>query len=153
MKDFIEKIQGMLTEEHYKDFIPVKPSVCRECTDCCSDLVPFEMTKIKMLKKKHRKLFRGIKLVPKKDMWYIKRTSAGKGKCIFLKNSECLIYEDRPPICKYFGSSPIMRCGLEGLDVCPPQFEKDRLARIAQEESLALMESMFDIHIPKEVMG
>ena len=139
-------IQKLLSEEQLQNYTPVKHEVCIKCLDCCSDLVPFSRDEIKKFKKRHRKLFRGTKIVPHLDLFYIKNRSVGDaaGKCIFLKGTECIIYNERPEICKMFGSSPVSMCGLEGLDTCPPQEERDRLSRIAKQESFNIMEEIYN---------
>ena len=144
MKDMNDIIK-LLEPKHLEDYTPVKHSVCRECLDCCSDQVPFKMQEIKRYKKQHKKLFRGTYLVPHNFEFYIQKKTRNKdSKCIFLKGTECLIYEDRPDICRHFGSNPISMCGLEGYDQCPPKETRNQLSTVARRKSFAIMEEIYN---------
>lgn len=44
--------------------------------------------------------------------------------CIFHYNGKCLIYEDRPGICKAYGETHLVRCPYENLETQPTGYNK-----------------------------
>jgi len=75
---------------------------CKEgCSECCSP-IPFEYTLIKNNFHKRNKNHVINEIIQYDDTRYILFTKSFK--CIFLdENNKCLIYNDRPKICKEFG--------------------------------------------------
>jgi len=70
--------------------------VCKEgCTDCCGP-VPFNKEELSRLKGKDRK-----------------KCNTGAADCPYSLNGGCDIYEDRPFICRIFGTAkdvPLLEC-------------------------------------------
>jgi Fe-S-cluster containining protein len=126
------------------DFIPINKELCSQCgAECCDVSTPFNMEDIKRIKKKYKKLLRGVKLVPTQaDAYSLQKR--GNKQCVFLdKNKRCKIYEDRPQICRDFGDKPWARCAYCGLSAIPTDpGELRELARVAQLKSFETMARM-----------
>ncbi len=134
-----------LTELYGKEvdpnYVPVKPEVCSGCTDCCSDEVPFTLAELDKFSNMHPEL------VKSKEFEYIMdNTSAyikNDGKCVFLKDELCVIYEQRPDICRAYGSSPLAQCGMEGIGYTPNAGERSERAGPAHQRASENMMKVF----------
>lgn len=126
------------------DFTPINKELCSQCgAECCDVSTPFSLEDIKQIKKKHKKLLRGVKLVKSKADAYTLH-KRGNTQCVFLsEDKRCKVYEDRPQICRDFGEKAYARCAYCGLDEIPTDPEELReLARIAQLRSFETMAEM-----------
>lgn len=80
---------------------------CQRCTSCCKDSIN-HIRHIKLLKLEGIKLSRKIKIpienftVPTLDKIYPNEISKNDGKCIFLKDNFCKIYDIRPLVCQFY---------------------------------------------------
>ena len=134
-----------LTEKYGKlvdpKYIPVKDKVCEECTDCCSDMVPFTMEEINKFTELRPDL------AYNKELEYVMDgTSAylrNDGKCAFLVDGRCAVYEDRPDICRAYGASPLAQCGMEGIGYTPTAPERAELSKPAHQKSSENMMNVF----------
>lgn len=80
---------------------------CQRCTLCCKDSSK-HIRHIKLLKQEGISLSRKIKIpmenftVPTLDKIYSHEILKNNGKCIFLKDNICNIYEIRPLVCRFY---------------------------------------------------
>ena len=143
INDMLSKIDG-LQYTGDDDFTPIDKALCSQCgAECCDVSTPFSLQDIKRIKKKHKKLLRGVKMVKSKADAYtlIKR---GNKQCVFLdENKRCKVYDDRPQICRDFGEKPYARCAYCGLSEIPTDADELReLARVSQLKSFETMAKM-----------
>lgn len=116
----------------YTDFTPINRELCRSCgSECCDKTTPFTPADIKAIKKSHRKLLRGVKMIPAfSDAVILEKQN--NQKCVFLdKNKLCSIYDIRPQICRDFGDKPYCLCAYNGLDEIPT--DPKQIAFLASE--------------------
>ena len=83
-----------LIEESLSDIYDKIPcSVCEaDCFRCCTNMVQFTEEELNLM--------RGYKF---------------DGKCSHLVNGKCSVYENRPFVCRIYGTSELLRC-----DGCTP---------------------------------
>lgn len=82
---------------------------------CCKASVPYNVTEAIHLSNKAEELNIDIRILPskeKKNYFNIVRKdklfkSLDDENCIFLKNGRCLIYEERPGICRVYGTEKV----------------------------------------------
>ena len=80
---------------------------CQRCTLCCKDSCK-HIRHIKLLKQECITLSRKIKIpiekftVPTLDKTYSHEILKDNGKCIFLKDNICKIYDSRPLVCRFY---------------------------------------------------
>jgi len=80
---------------------------CQRCTLCCKDSSK-HIRHIKLLKEEGITLSRKIKIpiekftVPTLDKIYSHEILKDNGKCIFLKDNMCKIYDSRPLVCRFY---------------------------------------------------
>lgn len=122
----------LLREIDYPDFTPIDRALCRQCkAECCDSTTPFTKKDIAEIKKKHRKLLRGVEAVPSVgDAFVLRRHN--NDKCVFLGDDDlCRIYDVRPQICRDFGDKPWCLCAYNGLSEIPT--DPKVLAHLASE--------------------
>lgn len=138
MKQFSEECEG---------FPPIDRNLCASCgAECCDVSTPFSKDDLARIKKKSKKLLRGVKVVPgKADSFSLHRR--GNTQCVFLDaNKRCTIYDIRPQICKDFGDKPFAMCAYYGQDKVPEDLKTRReLAKKVQIESVEVMMKMAGI--------
>lgn len=124
-----------MTDIVYDDFTPIDRALCRQCNaECCDSTTPFLLSDIKLIKQKHRKLLKGVKIIPSVgDTFILKKRD--NDKCVFLnQENRCMIYNIRPEICSDFGDKPYCLCAYNGLKTIPTdKKELDALAAKAQK--------------------
>lgn len=102
-----------------------KNGVCSGCGRCCSNNIPLTKKEIKELKQivKKRKL---------KPTWNIALTNMRNySNCPFLTNdNKCLIYQDRPQICKSF------KCDMQKKKVFDKELLKEPMELINLREEI-----------------
>lgn len=80
---------------------------CQQCTLCCKDSYN-HVRRIKLLKQESISLSRKINIpieqfaTPTFDKIYSHEILKNNGKCIFLKNNFCKIYNNRPLVCQFY---------------------------------------------------
>ena len=80
---------------------------CQRCTSCCKDSLK-HVRHIKLLKKEAITLSHKIKIqienftVPSLDKIYSYEILKNDGKCIFLNDDICKIYNNRPLVCQFY---------------------------------------------------
>lgn len=80
---------------------------CQRCTLCCKDSCK-HIRHIKLLKQEGIALSHKIKVpiehfaVPTLDKTYSHEILKDNGKCIFLKDNICKIYDNRPLVCRFY---------------------------------------------------
>lgn len=132
----------VLAKQEYPNYIGVKESLCLTCSECCNDSVDFWNYEVKDIKKKYKKLFKGVivesahEIDPEKVRLRKRKntgTEYGNNPCVFLdvETLKCKVYDVRPDICRRYGSSPIVPCGYEELDVLPEMSERIKLRKDA----------------------
>ncbi len=82
------------------EIIPHVNNCPRTCSDCCGP-VPFTGTEFKALPRQHRRTLSMLQASPQ-----------NRGRCAFSTHDGCMIYENRPLVCRLFGASeqPMMQC-------------------------------------------
>jgi Fe-S-cluster containining protein len=80
---------------------------CQRCTLCCKDSFK-HIRHIKLLRQEGIALSRKIKIpierftIPTLDKIYSHEILKNNGKCIFLKDDVCKIYDSRPLVCRFY---------------------------------------------------
>lgn len=83
---------------------------CSKCGQCCSNYLPLTEKEIKQL----RGIVKTRKLKPTKRLFETNNYST----CPFLdSNNRCIIYEERPNICKQFTCDRFKRRDYEGVEI------------------------------------
>ena len=107
--------------EIQKLYEKIPASVCKKgCFDCCSNVVQFAPEEL-----------------ARAGNYELKN-----GKCVFLTEKGCSIYENRPFVCRLFGTSEIASC-----DGCAPE------RFLTKEETLALSGSYAKLKNQQEGRG
>lgn len=116
----------------YPDFVPIDRALCGQCgSECCDSSTPFTKEDLASIKKKYRKLLRGVEIVPDGGSAFVLRKRSSK-QCVFLdQNKKCKIYDIRPQICRDFGDKPWCLCAYNGLSTIPT--DPKELAYLASE--------------------
>jgi len=124
----------------------VRDGMCRECTDCCSDKVPFSPDEIDALNKTHPLHLEKVEVLSIEEMGHTAAyLTTGDGKCVFLNDGRCDIYETRPEICRAYGETPLAMCGMEGVDETPVKRNRQSRGRKAVAKSHNNMEKVFSL--------
>ncbi len=112
---------------------------CATCAQtqhhCCKASISFTIMEVIDLVEKAEKKGIAVKVLPSKDKPnYFNIVKKGKvfkslndENCIFLKDARCTIYEERPSICRVYGSE-MVKCWFHNLDYDTPAltlFEMD----------------------------
>ena len=112
---------------------------CATCAQtqhhCCKASISFTIMEVIDLVEKAEKRDIDVKVLPSKDKPnYFNIVKKGKvfkslndENCIFLKDARCTIYEERPSICRVYGSE-MVKCWFHNLDYDTPAltlFEMD----------------------------
>jgi Fe-S-cluster containining protein len=79
---------------------------CDQCKGQCCTFPGFSRREFKVVKKKYG--IPAIAQVVPIDAGYI--IAMEDGTCPYLKNGRCSIYEDRPLVCRAYGTSPALPC-------------------------------------------
>ncbi|MCW3996570.1 MAG: YkgJ family cysteine cluster protein [Candidatus Bathyarchaeota archaeon] len=82
---------------------------CNRCGLCCGD-TPHKIRHILLLPKEAQMISQQTGLpkqvfskeVPNKDPYFYEMQKSVEGKCFFLKNNQCNIYQIRPLICRFY---------------------------------------------------
>jgi Fe-S-cluster containining protein len=80
---------------------------CEQCTTCCKDSDK-HIRRIKLLEQESITISRKINIpieqfaVPTFDKIYSFEILKNNGKCIFLNNNFCKIYDNRPLVCQFY---------------------------------------------------
>jgi Fe-S-cluster containining protein len=115
---------------------------CNNCDGDCCGPIPLEHRFIKKMWKKYNldesigklKLQKFTRTKIPKHFHYYKESIS---HCIFKASTEtggCLIYNDRPTICKSYGETDLVRCPYEGLEKQPNDKITRRNLVIANDE-------------------
>lgn len=145
--DLTEKF-GKLIDPDYES---VKDGVCQNCTDCCSDIVPFSNEEVLKLKLSHPEYMDKIieETVPNMGGTAKYLKNGDTQKCVFLVDRMCVIYEMRPDVCRVYGSSPFAMCGMEGKDKTPGRRVRNKLAIVAVKRSSENMTRLRNVVMKK----
>jgi len=127
---------------------------------CCKASVPYNVTEAIHLANKAEELGINIRILPskeKKNYFNIVRKdklfkTLDDENCIFLKNGRCIIYEDRPAICRVYGTEKV-KCWFYDLDYDTPadvifDMDKDDVShltkKITKENETSIIEFFKD---------
>jgi len=134
----IEKILADLRKVEVSDVnLP-----CDKCGECCTQSVPFMEDELKKIKRKYSKRFKKINAIKDTEdngyrLKFKGQSVSNMNKCVFYENNRCSIYEDRPELCRDYGSKLYAQCGYNGLTVIPESDEeKFNLTATAQKRSM-----------------
>lgn len=167
-----ERNKYLLESELINEHLP-----CDKCDGDCCGPVPFNLTKLLFIfdkyskNKKFNKRFPWNEQTVKKNMifiqafpndnnnvmaffkthgQYLKNNLKGKDSCIFKDNEitgGCLIYEDRPIICKEYGRRKLLKCPYSGLQEQPKDEEvKKGLVRLGFEARNNTLLNTFNVN-------
>lgn len=106
---------------------------CQSCLGDCCNPIPMTNRKLREVWKKYsltEKLGTLDKNLPEYDSTYDgvdyytvgKNDVYGRRVCVFKDSvgcNRCMIYEDRPDICRAFGETELLRCPYENLETAP----------------------------------
>jgi len=130
-----------------------KPLPCEKCYgSCCGKKVHFSKKDLKRIQKKYTSLIEKLKIyavqLDKKTFQFESDLESYKKDwyCIFYdKNSnKCLIYEERPQVCRMYGKSKLLLCPFEGMDYVPEKGsaeEQDLVIQTQIKQSQTLLGS------------
>lgn len=93
---------------------------CSSCNShCCTDDVMFSQSDINLIRDNYSIRFQTSPVKTMPGFFRLRKRKSTNGKCIFIYNNKCMIYEHRPSICKEYGLKKYILCPFAGMDSIP----------------------------------
>lgn len=127
---------------------------CQDCNADCCGLIPMSKEFVSGMWSKYN--LEPI-LGPIEELVYVKIETTysddeapsglynGECKCVFSKNNNCLIYDDRPIVCSRYGMSELLPCPYANIEVPKTVAERDECFKHAKQQQLTIVRT--ELHL------